>query len=209
MKDYYIIVLIMASLTITNDNVFALIADNKYINTSTSNKKKDVNSLSYLIDRIMSQSDCIKLGIACENVFTDFILKYSSLVSIKKENKLGKKETDHLFIDNDKKIIYYAELKGNLNLDTEKSKSTYNKCLDIVKELEQEYEGYEIKWCLLGLRVLDYKDIPSTTQKKYTLIKSNLFGINQYLEMLNIDYVYTEENYKLFLNTIVNTMISD
>ena len=45
-----------------------------------------------------------------------------ALKNIKSNTKKGDKETDHLFIDDLNKNIYYAELKSNLNLDTEKRK---------------------------------------------------------------------------------------
>ena len=112
------------------------IYENAYIKNCKSNVKKDFNSLSYLVDKSLSQSDCIKLGIAVEKVFSDMILKYTHLVNIKPKNIKDKKEKDHLFMDVENKTIYYSELKANINLDTEKSKSTYKKCFSIVEELK-------------------------------------------------------------------------
>ena len=191
----------------TIDDVYNLINKNEYIKNCKSNKKKDFNSLSYLIDKNLSQSDCIKLGIGMEKFLVDLILKYSNDVkSIKEKNTKGIKEKDHLFIDEKNKIVYYSELKSNINLDTEKSKTTSNKCLEIVKQLEETYKNYQIKWCLLGLRYLDYNEIPKVIQGKYTNIKENLYGINQYLNMLNISISLTKEEYKKLLNKISDTM---
>ena len=167
------------SIIITDDELVKLIADNLYISNSSSNNKKDSNSLSYLIDKNLSQSDCIKLGNGIEKLLVDFIIKHTTLRNIKQKNCKGVKEKDHLFIDDTNKIIYYAELKANINLDTEKSKSTIQKCLDIVKELQLKYPEYNIKWCLLAYRYLNYNDIPKRIQKKYQIIVNNLFGINQ------------------------------
>ena len=64
-------------------------------------------------------------------MFSLLILKNSKLKNIKEKSEKDKKETDHLYKDEDKKIIHYAELKSNLDLDTEKSKVTVNKCLSI------------------------------------------------------------------------------
>ena len=139
-----------------------IIRKNKYINNCSSNKKIDINSLSYLIDYDLSQSDCIKIGIGIENILKDFILENTNLKNIKTKNKKGIKEKDHLFMDINKKIIYYAEIKSNLNLDTEKSKQTYKKCLDIEKELQEEYKDYEIKMFLVGVRYYEKKIIPKT-----------------------------------------------
>jgi hypothetical protein len=191
---------------ITEDALLTLIHENQYIQKCSSNKKKDVNSLSSLITRELSQSDCIKLGNGVEKFFIDFIMKYTSFTNIKGQNKKGEKEKDHLFCDEERKIIYYSELKSNLNLDTEKSKSTYFKCLGIVEDLKNEYPGYTIRWCLLGLRQLTYDDMPSIIQKKYSTVKDNLFGINQYLTMLNIDLRFNIETYTSLLNNIANAM---
>lgn len=74
--------------------------------------------------------------------------------NIKEKNSKGKKETDHLFMDMKNNIIYYAKLKSNLNLDTEKSTETVQKCLQIEKELTEKYSKYEIKMFLVSLRHL-------------------------------------------------------
>jgi len=196
----------MSSTTVTDHDLARLIAENEYITNCSSNSNKDLCSLSYLITRPMSQSECIRLGIGYEKLLVEIILQNTKLMNAKTQNKKGEKEKDHLFVDTENKIVYYAELKANINLDTEKSKSTYNKCLDIVKELEQEYSDYEINWCLLGFRFLNYRDIPSTIQKKYTPITNHLFGINQYLELLHVDLHFTEDRYARFLNNIADAM---
>ena len=200
----------MMSSIISRDELSSLILENVYIKNSSSNKKKDQSSLSYLIERDLSQSDCIKLGNGVEKLLQDLISKYSvGICNIKPKNSKGAKEKDHLFCDEEKKIIYYAELKANINLDTEKSKSTYMKCLDIVKDLKTKYPGYEIKWCLLGYRYINYSDIPPIIQKKYSAIGANLFGINQYLSLLNVNLQFSEAMYKTFLNEIADAMFSD
>jgi len=193
----------MASNTLTT-----LISECDYIQQCSSNKSKDVCSLSSLIKMQLSQSDCIKLGIGCEKLFSDIILKHTNYINIKRKNKKGQKETDHLFCDEENKVIYYAELKANINLDTEKSKSTYQKCLQIESELKNEYPEYEVKWCLLAFRFIDYDKIPQLIQKKYIAITDNLFGINQYFKLLNIDLYFDEENYCSLLNQIADAMFS-
>ena len=182
-----------------------IIKKNKYINNCSSNKKIDINSLSYLIDYELSQSDCIKIGI--ENILKDFILENTNLKNIKTKNKKGIKEKDHLFMDINKKIIYYAELKSNLNLDTEKSKQTYKKCLDIEKELQEEYKDYEIKMFLVGVRYYEKIIIPKTILKKYKEINNNLCGINEYFKYLSIKFkIFNEKDYKKILNYLVKKM---
>ena len=194
---------------ITRKTFQELISKNEYIKKCSSNKERDVNSLSYLINRDMSQSECIKLGLGVESLLQDLVIGYGNLMNIKPKNKKGVKERDHLFKDEAKKIIYYAELKANINLDTEKCKSTYLKCLHIAGELQEKYPEYEIKWCLLGYRYTDFTKIPTNIQNKYSSIKENVFGINQYLHMLGIDLTFDEDYYKIILNDIADGMFNN
>jgi hypothetical protein len=82
-----------------------------------------------------------------EKVLREYVLYMNrSLKDIRPANKKGDKEKDHLFVDEDKKIIYYAELKSNLNLDTEKSKKTEAKVVKIKDSLVSKYIGYTIRY---------------------------------------------------------------
>jgi hypothetical protein len=188
------------------DLINGFIKECDYITHCVSNPKKDPSSLSFLVDRPMSQSDCIKLGVGVEKLLVDTVEKLTGLENIRPKNTKGEKERDHLFKDDVYKVIYYAELKSNINLDTEKSKSTYTKCMQVVEELHSEYPDYEIKWCLLAHRYISVDDIPLVIKKKYALITSQLFGINQYFNMIGISFQFTEEKYKEYINNIANEM---
>ena len=185
-----------------------IIDKNDYVFSCVSNKKKDYNSLSYLIEKDLSQSDCIKLGIGIEKVFKDIIIsRNTNLENIKPINKKGQKEKDHLFKDETTKTIYYAEIKSNLNLDTEKCKSTSDKCVSILEELKIQFPDYEIKMFLIGLRYFDKKIIPKIVMNKYKIIQENVVGINDYFEQLHIGMKFADENeYKGFLNILANSM---
>ena len=163
-----------------------------------------------MIKKEISQSDCIKLGFGIEKILKDIILiKNKNLVDIKPINKKGKKEIDHLFKDEINKIIYYSELKSNLNLDTEKSKITIEKCLYIFNELKEEYKDYDIKMFLIGLRYFDKNIIPKNIINKFVIIKENILGINDYLDILNINYKFeNEEEYIEFINYIIDIMFN-
>jgi DNA adenine methylase len=189
-------------------NLINLIDNNEYIKSCFSNEKRDYYSLSYLIDRKLSQSDCIKLGIGIEKILIDIIQYYNkNLLNIKEKNKKNIKEKDHLFKDTVKKIIFYTEIKANLKLDTEKTKSTINKCLEIKDNLIKIYPDYEIKMSLLYLRFYDKKFIPVDIIKKFELIKDNLIGINDYFNILNLNIKFNDEfEFKYFLNQIVEKM---
>lgn len=192
-----------------------IINANEYVNTCVSNKTKDYNSLSYLINRDLSQSDCIKLGTGSEKVLIDIILKNNqNLENIKPKNKKGKKEKDHLFMDNLTKTIYYAEIKSNLNLDTEKCKSTRDKCMQILDELKNEYPDYTIKMFLVGIRYFKKSIIPKVIFDKYECINANVVanvvGVNEYLNEMNTNIQFDSlEMYSEFLNYLADQMFNE
>lgn len=202
-----------------SERLLTLIKNNNYIKKYKSNNKKDYHSLSYLInDKFnISHSDCIKFGFAIEKILIDIILDFNKdLINIRsKNNEKNKRETDHLFINEKLKIVYYSELKSNLNLDTEKSKSTCNKCLNIVNILQNKYPDYTIKWCLLGLlywnkQSLNKNKKNNTVISKYKIIKNNVFSINEYFTLLNIENItFTQDTYKIFLNNIIEQMLKN
>lgn len=133
----------------------------------------------------------------------------TELESIKQKNEKGKKERDHLLKNKKNKVIHYAELKSNLNLDTEKSKSTSQKCLDIEQELKEMYPEHTIKMYLVGTRYFDKSIIPQAILKKYSNISENLCGVNDYLRNLGIsDLFIDEEDYKIFLNELARQMFN-
>jgi len=187
----------------------SVVNGNEYVQACTSNKAKDVHSLSSLVDQQMSQSDCIKLGTGLEKVFSDLVLALNpDLTSIKPKNSKGKKERDHLFANEDQKVIFYAELKSNLNLDTEKCKSTSNKCQLIEAELAEEYPEYKIQMYLLGLRYYNKTLFPKIITNKYLEIAENLVGVNDYFEALTGDPLLfaDEQGYKDFLTYLADQM---
>lgn len=184
--------------------------DNEYLIKKHEPSIPDDCSLSFLIDKKIANSEAIRLGIAFESVSRDFIMKKTNLENIKEKNRKGEIETDHLFEDKTNKIIYYAELKGNLKLDTEKSKKTYQKCQETVEKLKLKYPDYEIKWCLVGFRYIDKDEMPNFIKAKYKEISSNLFGINEYYRMFGIRNGYsTPEKYRIYMNKLFNDIFSN
>ena len=191
-----------------------------YVKECESNKEKDINSLSYLIDtplaicdckKPLSQSDCIKLGKGVEHILNHFITLFSGLENIKEHiTKKGGKEKDHLFKDEKNKNIFYAEIKGNINLDTEKSPATYNKCRAIEEELKNTYTDYDVKMYLVNVRYYTKDIIPTDMKNKYKSIKDNLLGVNEYLNILSLNEQFTDENeYKTFINLLARKMFKN
>jgi hypothetical protein len=195
---------------ITIEEIKKIICDNDYVKKCVSNSNKDIHSLSYLFDDMdLSQSDNIKVGHGLEKVLCQIISKLPNLKNIKSYSKTvkGEKEKDHLFLDEEKKIVYYSELKSNLNLDTEKSKITIKKCLKIKEDLKKIYPDYIIKMSLVGLRYCNKNDIPSVIRKKYENLSDNLIGINDYFTLLGLNFIFTHnDEYKETLQFLIKKM---
>jgi hypothetical protein len=178
-----------------------IIDNNKYCKTCKINVNRDKNSFSFLVDRKITQSDSIKLGTAVENILREIIIRYTDVINIKQKNVKGVKEKDHLFKSDPKKKIYYAEIKANLNLDTEKSVATLNKVIDNHSELEKQYPDYDIESFLVNTRYLNKIDIPRTIFNKYKKISDNVVGVNEYLESMGSNFIFRDiDMYKEFLN---------
>lgn len=193
-------------------NFVKVIENNKYVKDTLVSDKKDPNAITSLVRMKMSQSDAIKLGIGMEKVLREYILYMNnSLKDIRPANKKGDKEKDHLFVDEDKKIVYYAELKSNLNLDTEKSKKTEAKVIKIKDSLANKHSGYTIEYGLVDLRHLHVDDIPRQVILKYKNIKDNVYGVNDYMKFLGIfsnDNVFAEEEYEYIVNKLAYEMFN-
>ena len=184
------------------ESIYNCIDNCAYLTTCQEAKqtKVDPNSFCSLFDIQLSQSQKIKTGKLMESIISDYIVSSGLFQNIRPKNKKG---YDHLFLKDD--IIYYAELKANLNLDTEKSKATVNKCLSNVSRLQQAFPGKTIKWGLVSLRSLRTMDILPHTRCKYTKIENNLLGLRDYLELFDIqtDFI-DEQNYRKLVNYVVD-----
>lgn len=176
-----------------------LVKKNEYIKNSKT--IKDPFSIAYLVKYDISSNDYVKkLGTGIEKLLIDIVKHYNTDLEHVK---------DHIFIDNTKKIIYYGELKANINLDIEKTKTTCKKCLNIVKDLQKEFADYTIKWSLVSYRYIDNDSIPTIIKNKYIKIAENLYGINEYLEMLGINFEFTEDSYNSYVNAIADEIFID
>jgi hypothetical protein len=178
----------------TLDLLLEMIPKNEYIKDFKSNKQKDPDSVAYLIRRDMSQRECVKFGNCFEKLLTDITVQLVTHLQPKSiKNKYN------VFVDEEYKIVYYAELKADYSKNTE--------CM--VDELKKEVPGYTVKWCVLLYRYIASEYIPTDILKKYIKISQNVYGINDYLEMVGIDFRFTEETYKYYLNLIADEMFAN
>lgn len=172
------------------------------------NKLKDkitytkLGSLNYLFygRRISEQSKFIKLGRFGEYFTKELIMLNKNLelmfCGIQKINNKNK-DVDLIFKDNINNIIYYRELKGNIELDTEKLPATINKCNEINLFLKKEYD-YQINFGILNWSIYN------RDKSNLNIINSfekNGIKIDHFKDFLNIiDVEWNEEDfYEYFL----------
>ena len=46
----------------------------------------------------------------------------------------------------------------------------------------------------------------TSIRNKYLHIKDNVFGVNEYFEMLSLPFKFDEESYKKFINNVAKNM---
>ena len=119
-------------------------------------------SISHLLygEKPSEQSINIKLGklgeyLSKELIKTNYNLELLNCGIQKINNK--NKDVDLIFKDEINKIIYYRELKGNIELDTEKLQATITKCKDINNSLKITYIDYTINYGILNWSVYNRK----------------------------------------------------
>jgi hypothetical protein len=196
------------------DDLFKCITvRNFYEDTCFANLKKDENSFYHLLTRDISHSDAIKLGIAVEKIFRELILTNDKVTDIRPKNKKDVKEKDHLFLKkvvnasgNIENHIYYAEVKANLNLDTEKTIATIAKIKSISDSLRGEYpDVVSFNPYLFAPRYYTTSLIPANYIDKFKGIE--ILGVNEYLAKLDVEYQFKDEqHYKDCLNYLVHRM---
>ena len=165
-------------------------------------------SLKYLLwgSQASQQSVSIKMGKVGEEMFKEMIKVSPNIELIKcGVQNVGnkKKDIDLAWKDNNKKIIYIRECKGNLELDTEKLPATFEKVKeDIVPFLENKYPDYKIDCGILNWSVYSRKIL----RKTLSHIKScedNGVKVDHVEDFLkNIDFEWSEEGYYSYFRTI-------
>jgi hypothetical protein len=113
-----------------------------------------------------------------------------------------KKDVDLIFKDEYRKIIYYRELKGNIELDTEKLPATIHKCKEIENALKITYHNYEIDCGILNWSVYDRKILSAGLSNIKTFENQGIKidHMKNFLEIINIKW--TEEDYYSYFREI-------
>ena len=120
-----------------------------------------------------------------------------------------KKDVDLIFKDEDKKIIYYRELKGNIQLDTEKLPATITKCKLIETSLQTTYSDYKINCGILNWSVYNRKILTAGISNIKTFETEGI-KIDHMEDFLNIiNFVWDEADYYQYFREIGNKIINN
>lgn len=182
-----------------------IISENKYINTKKESCK-DEHSFCTLVDLPLTQSQNISLGNCMEKLFHDAIEKNTNRKDISgSASKKGERQKDHIWLDEEKRSIIYAEQKNNINLDTEKSVSTETK----VAEVAKKYPEYTISAYILAARYLSASEplAKKIIQTKYKNTK--VIGVNDYLALFGLPAFKDYDAYKSVIHKVVQTKFGD
>jgi hypothetical protein len=177
---------------------------NKSIDRKTFTKP---GSISYLLygEKTSEQSTYIKIGklgefLSKELLKTNHNLELLNCGIQKINNK--KKDIDLIFKDKVNKIIYYRELKGNIELDTEKLPATITKCKEIEQSLKTTYFDYTINCGILNWSVYNRK-ILTVGLSNIKTFENGGIKIDHMEDFLNIINVcWDEDDYYLYFREI-------
>jgi hypothetical protein len=159
-------------------------------------------SIKSLIEFPINQSQSIRLGKVIEDILRLEINETSDWEDIKPANQTGEKERDHLFRRDG--VTTYAELKSNLNLDSEKKKATREKAKHIAAE--EHTEGI-----IVALRHYSQETLSrSSCTTFYEKSELKVLPVNEYMEIYGIKCPFgSEREYVRWLNLIATELVKE
>lgn len=144
------------------------------------NKENKIYNIKKLLgNNNLTQSQSIRFG----NVFQDFIIniakKYGAVIHYnEKIIKIGKKNKDVDVCFTFKGVTYYFECKTNLNLDSEKSKSTDEKVEYIHNFIKSEHNNL-----ISGVLTCWY----SPNSNIYNKLLTKVYYMSEFFDIFNVD----------------------
>jgi hypothetical protein len=161
-------------------------------------------SITYLLNgpKPSTQSINIKLGRLGEFLSKELIMCNPNLelltCGIQNINEKNK-DVDLVFKDELNKIIYYRELKGNIELDTEKLPATINKCKEIETSLKTTYSDYTINCGILNWSVYNREILTAGLSNIHSFEKAGIKidHMEDFLTLINITWL-AEDYYDYF-----------
>ena len=159
------------------------------------------------------QSVCVKWGNCGEKIFkyiiecfTEYKLLKCGVQLIDKKDK--KKDFDLVFEDVINKVIYFRELKVNIELDSEKIVSTFSKVDGELKEwLETKYPTYSIDVGILNWSIYN-RNIPNLKTKSHIKkCEKNNVKVDHVEDMFKLtDLKWEQEDWEKFNLEIGSTI---
>uniref|UniRef100_A0A6C0LMK2 Uncharacterized protein n=1 Tax=viral metagenome TaxID=1070528 RepID=A0A6C0LMK2_9ZZZZ len=183
-----------------------------WVNTKMKQNKihTQAGSISYLLygEKPSEQSINIKFGHFGEFLSKEMIQCNQNLELLPCGNTLINKrlrDVDLIFIDKTKNVLYYRELKANINLDTEKLPATIIKCNDIVAFLKSKYEDYTIDYAILNWSIYDRNNLTSGISgiKNIKCFEKEGINVEHFGDFCNIlGFVWSEEDFYSYFRDI-------
>ena len=136
-----------------------------------------------------------------QHFFKDYVIS-NNVKSISKKTETGQKETDHLYINEKSKMIWYFEQKNNINLDTEKAPETRKKVQTMFEQIKKDYPDYTIELYIFAARYLskDEEIAKDIIKKKYSDV--NVVCVNEFLKLFDIEPIEDYDMYKKIIHEI-------
>ena len=123
-------------------------------------------------------------------------------------------DVDLAWLDSERHILYYRELKGNIEMDTEKVPAMLHKINHRVKPYFNEtYPGYVINCGVLNWSVYSPEDMPRKNQRKFTDWKEQGVQLDTFSDFLSlVGFTWERQdftNYWLELGSMINNLNSN
>lgn len=172
--------------------------------------KEDEHSFSNLAPRKLTQSQNIKLGNYMQEFFSKYVLAHATgWTSIKEKNKKGEHEMDHVYMNEQSKLVLYFEQKNNINLDTEKSKSTSKKVKEVIELLKTKYPTYKVQGYIFAARYLHTSEDIANSIITVKYSNDNVVCVNEFLELFGLPVLDSYGIYKQIVAAVCEKYFGD
>jgi hypothetical protein len=166
-------------------------------------------SITYLLNgkKPSDQSINIKFGRLGELISKELIKTNKNLTLLNcgvQQINDKKKDVDLIYKDDINKIICYRELKGNIELDTEKLQATILKCNEISNSLKTTYLDYSVDMGILNWSVYNRKILTAGLSNIKTFENAGIKIDHMEDFLKNINVFWDETDYYLYFNEIGN-----
>lgn len=157
-----------------------------------------LGSIIYLFfgEKPSDQSINIKLGRFGEFLSQELIKQNNDFELLKCgvqniNNETKKTDIDLIFKNTTTKTIYYFELKGNIQLDTEKLPATLEKCKKIEKSLNNSNSDYTIVTGILNWSIYNRQKLTAGLSNIKTFENGGIqiYHMQDFLKILKINWI--------------------